>query len=568
MEMVCKRRKGNENNRIQETKEEKDETSADRLSSLPDHLNHHILSLLSIEDVWSMSLLSKRWNMLFTTFPIIDLNEDNYPSREKFVEALQLCLVRRQMVHLQKLSVQMTFPSNGEIDQLIDKILDEATKGNVQALDLRFSNGKYRSCWNTLYVLPEVIFSHCSSMKSFEVVGINLGYSYKVLNLPFLRTLSIKNALIGDEFLPKLINACPSLENLSLMRCLGLKIAKIHHNKISYFLVKCNRLLEKIEIDLPNLQRFFYKGPYLMNRAGVLVASMVGNEHEATKLDTVSLKHSRLEFKAFQDPYFKYLGTLILSDIEIVDGSFWCTNAFFPHLVSLELKCCKTLRKLHVISSTVKCLVICNCKYMDYWKIVCTNLLVLEYEGPVVKFSRPLTSNKVEVKLSLRTRFIHSHDILELHRTRDFLQMFSSAGDMTMTLIHDCEECVMMLKEVAELPLNYVKHLEVKTDEVSINLIDLFQGILSISVRFGTLLVHVDSLQIKLKLWDVDKKKASSGYNMQQANYEYALQSLQNVWITNFGGSDEEIKLVDYVLKKAINLECISVSPIAADQEN
>ena len=124
----------------------------------------------------------------------------------------------------------------------------------MQALDQRFSNRKHPCCWKTLYVRN--LFSWFI-YEIIRLVGINFGYSYKVLNLHFLRILSMKNALIGDEFLLKLINICPALESLSLMCYLSVKISKILHNKLNYILVKCNRNLEKIKIDLPNLQRFF-----------------------------------------------------------------------------------------------------------------------------------------------------------------------------------------------------------------------------------------------------------------------------------------------------------------------
>ena len=45
--------------------------AADRISELPDHLQQHIPSYLSINEVVQSSILSKRWKHVWTAVPVL-----------------------------------------------------------------------------------------------------------------------------------------------------------------------------------------------------------------------------------------------------------------------------------------------------------------------------------------------------------------------------------------------------------------------------------------------------------------------------------------------------------------
>ena len=48
--------------------------AADRISELPDHLQQHILSSLSINEVVQSPILSKRWKHVWTAVPVLGFN--------------------------------------------------------------------------------------------------------------------------------------------------------------------------------------------------------------------------------------------------------------------------------------------------------------------------------------------------------------------------------------------------------------------------------------------------------------------------------------------------------------
>ncbi|XP_031277662.1 uncharacterized protein LOC116136088 [Pistacia vera] len=50
----------------------------DRISELPDFIVHKIMSHLSPKKVAQTSILSKRWNYLQTSFPILEFNQNHF----------------------------------------------------------------------------------------------------------------------------------------------------------------------------------------------------------------------------------------------------------------------------------------------------------------------------------------------------------------------------------------------------------------------------------------------------------------------------------------------------------
>ncbi|KAL6494919.1 hypothetical protein OROGR_030838 [Orobanche gracilis] len=54
----------------------KEKFSEDLISSLPDHILNHIMSLMPPRYAASMSVLSHRWEKLWLSFPIIDLDQN------------------------------------------------------------------------------------------------------------------------------------------------------------------------------------------------------------------------------------------------------------------------------------------------------------------------------------------------------------------------------------------------------------------------------------------------------------------------------------------------------------
>lgn len=50
----------------------------DRISSLPEDIIHHVMSFLSTVEVTRTSVLSKRFNSIWSIFPVIDFDEYSF----------------------------------------------------------------------------------------------------------------------------------------------------------------------------------------------------------------------------------------------------------------------------------------------------------------------------------------------------------------------------------------------------------------------------------------------------------------------------------------------------------
>ena len=52
--------------------------AVDRISDLPEFILHHVLSLLSRKEAAKTVLLSKKWNCVWSSFPILDFDQMHY----------------------------------------------------------------------------------------------------------------------------------------------------------------------------------------------------------------------------------------------------------------------------------------------------------------------------------------------------------------------------------------------------------------------------------------------------------------------------------------------------------
>ncbi|KAK4859110.1 hypothetical protein QYF36_026971 [Acer negundo] len=114
----------------------------DRISELPDFIIHHIMSYLSSEKVAQMSVLSRRWNYLRISFPILVFNRwKKKSSRERtdeflrFVDASILSFCELQ-VPLQKFRLCITVHDVEGVTSLLDKWIELAVAHEVKELDL------------------------------------------------------------------------------------------------------------------------------------------------------------------------------------------------------------------------------------------------------------------------------------------------------------------------------------------------------------------------------------------------------------------------------------------------
>ncbi|XP_026417537.1 F-box/LRR-repeat protein 25-like [Papaver somniferum] len=176
------------------------EAAKDRISDLPESLLHHIHSFLDIKDGARTCVISKRWNYIWTTAPILDLGT-TFRRRHNSSTIDKFCISWSQLV------------SESGVHSWISTVL----RGNVKELGLVFFPVYPSNCVFKIDAPGLVTFSYGGSVAK-EFVLSNFPVLLKAaVNFTFEETGSaeeISRLLHALEGLIALLKAVPNLESL------------------------------------------------------------------------------------------------------------------------------------------------------------------------------------------------------------------------------------------------------------------------------------------------------------------------------------------------------------------
>ncbi|CAA7016735.1 unnamed protein product [Microthlaspi erraticum] len=180
----------------------------DRISSLPNEMICHIVSFLSAKEAAFATLLSKRWQNLFTIIPTLRFEN----SQGSFTDFLDGVLALPASSRIRKFSLIFSSPVEPARYVHVNRCLCYVLKSGV--LDLEFNINAKEG-----YLLPSDIFT-CKT-----VVKLKLGSGFGIDFLPenalllALKTLFLRSvrfySLCGCSF-HKLLSACSVLEELTI----------------------------------------------------------------------------------------------------------------------------------------------------------------------------------------------------------------------------------------------------------------------------------------------------------------------------------------------------------------
>ena len=143
----------------------------DRISELPDFIIHHIMSYLSTLEATQTCVLSKRWNHLRSSYPILDFDQiyflgdlakrqpylNSFNVREKrryckrtvkFIGYVDASLLRfcELKVSMQKFRLSMRLFDVEGVTSLLDKWIGLAVASEVKELDLNVQTNDDTMC--------------------------------------------------------------------------------------------------------------------------------------------------------------------------------------------------------------------------------------------------------------------------------------------------------------------------------------------------------------------------------------------------------------------------------------
>ncbi|KAJ0007625.1 hypothetical protein Pint_29769 [Pistacia integerrima] len=228
------------------------------------------MTYLSVEEVAQTSVLSKRWNQLRISFPIFDFDKSDFDpyyfvgkgfALHKFLNFVDTSLVQFSKFDLSMLKFRLfiSILHVKESAPYIDKWVELATEKEVKEFDLKFLVDADYSVPNTIYTLPQTIFS-ARSLTTLRLVGY------------------------GAEAFCE----CPLLEELFLWHCWGLKRFCVSKAlKLKILTIKSYEF-ESVEIVVPDLQELALEfDPYNSPRAIDIIG---GSKLKKLKLVGTDLK--------------------------------------------------------------------------------------------------------------------------------------------------------------------------------------------------------------------------------------------------------------------------------------
>ncbi|XP_074284221.1 F-box/LRR-repeat protein 25-like [Silene latifolia] len=184
--------------------------STDRLSDLPDFIIHHIISYLDTKEAYRTSVLSKRWNQVFATNPILDFHHYYKFPMETLPRLLEYIDTRMQKFSKENLRITkfiLALPPNDLLlPSKVDEWLEIAVRNQVTEIFLKGPAN---------YKLPSFLFC-AKSLRDLDCDNVEIPY-YEALDLVSLEILFLHYGVVLEErMLAHIVSSCPNLKELVL----------------------------------------------------------------------------------------------------------------------------------------------------------------------------------------------------------------------------------------------------------------------------------------------------------------------------------------------------------------
>ncbi|GMI65526.1 hypothetical protein like AT5G56420 [Hibiscus trionum] len=231
----------------------------DRISRLPDVLIQHILSFLSTEEAMATSILSKRWLWVWTSVPIIDLQDTpscrtNLNLRFRFGQFVTRVLVLNKMASLDKFCLKFNLVDH---PSYVQTWFRDAVSRDVKELDITIHGTQIFP----FLKLPFAIFT----ARKLQVLKLSQGVELHVpetVSLPCLKVLHLVwIKYTTDESVSRLFAGCHVLQELVLRKYVGdnstVSNISIPTLKIMSIRFATGRHKHRLKINAPILEHLY-----------------------------------------------------------------------------------------------------------------------------------------------------------------------------------------------------------------------------------------------------------------------------------------------------------------------
>ncbi|WMV27129.1 hypothetical protein MTR67_020514 [Solanum verrucosum] len=206
----------------------------DRISKLPDALIIQILSLLPTKDAFTTSILSKRWQYLWSSVDNLFIQCEDKSQRGNFISFVDYALdnstcskikkFHLDFTHLSKYESQLEFVDD-ELLFPISRWLSTAVKKNVENVVLLSDSYNYESI-----DLPDTIYK-CSTLITLDLTCCTFKEEFSI-DWKFLKTLKLNDIKLNDDIIVNILSGCPALEILEFSKFYGLRHLEINSSNL------------------------------------------------------------------------------------------------------------------------------------------------------------------------------------------------------------------------------------------------------------------------------------------------------------------------------------------------
>ncbi|XP_026444483.1 F-box/LRR-repeat protein At4g14103-like [Papaver somniferum] len=341
----------------------------DLISDLPDSLLHHILSFLEIKYVARTSVLSKRWNYIWTSIPTLDFKHWLPSSLEtsKFMDFLDGTLHRHNISNIQKFSLLWNRHLN---ESRVNSWISNLIRLEVQEFNLFLDQVKPFSVPLSL--------CNCASLLSLTLEITPNIYFPKDISFPRLKRLHLYGVKFTSNYWnEQFFSNCAVLEDLVIGFCNWIDVKSFCISNPTLKVLKILNPQENedgyrdcaLEIHAPNLESLTYKGrvakEYLLSRFRNLVEAKIdfvvddGATREQrigqvasvrkfvrtlSRVNYLSISDRTLQILSITDgfvrnlPMYHYLFKLNLTKKTTTDGALIVFLKTAPNLEIMEFK--------------------------------------------------------------------------------------------------------------------------------------------------------------------------------------------------------------------------------------
>ncbi|XP_042485480.1 putative F-box/LRR-repeat protein At5g54820 [Macadamia integrifolia] len=248
----------------------------DLFDLLPETILFLIVSYLPFKDAAKTSILSKRWRYIWHATTNIEFIESFFrrphmlhgggreSQKRAFINYVGKWMMQYQEPKVDRFRLSFSCPNEFHID--IEQWIRVVVNRNVEELDLSFYwfgwEGRFPPYHATLFDLPSCLYEH-GTLQSLILAACNLNDSM-IKNFSSLKNLSLECIRLKETFFVNMLPNCPSLESLSLKRCVGLNEMNLEERTAMKLrklcICHCSPLRSTIKISTPSLRFFKYSG--------------------------------------------------------------------------------------------------------------------------------------------------------------------------------------------------------------------------------------------------------------------------------------------------------------------